>query len=744
MSNPPSTRPQAASPELIEWGIDLAEIVSLLLNEKWKIAGITLGTTFLFLLYAFLATPIYEVDAVIQIEETKTTSADELSPLFASTVPVEAEAEIVTSRLVLGQVVNELGLTVEIENNYFPIIGGFLARRFKPEKEGEIAEPWLWFSSYAWGGEKLHIASLDVPQELMERDLELIAAEDGNYSLFDDDDNLLVSGKVGKPAQSNGVSILVDELHARPETEFNIRKKSWYQAILDLQAELTVEELVQDTQLLHVVLDGEDRAFIRDIVNSIVSHYLDQNIKRNAQEAQSQLDFLRSYLPEMKEKMDQSQRALNEYMSRHSTLSMDQETQILLDLLIDNEKQVQEAELALNSLLQSYRPSHPTVQAAREKLAKLRSLRAGLDQRVGDLPAQQSKLVELARDAQVDQDMYSFLMNKMQDLQLLKASSIGNARVIDHAVIPDKPVEPDKLLCLILGFIAGLAMGMFYVLLKDALSQGVSDFSRLEKETGLPVFAVIPHSRKQEKISARLKDANRAATLDVKGRILAWAYPQDLAVESLRSVRTSLHFRQAKAPNNLVLIAGPSPSVGKSFLSANLAAVMADAGSRVLLIDGDLRKGHLQDYMAVSRSPGVVEVLLEEVPFEKAISEIGEDGRLSLLPRGRVVDSPSELLLSQNFARLLEAAKKAYDLVIIDSAPILACTDAALIAEHAGVRLLNFRAEINTRREIEQALTTLRHIGLEFDGMVANDVRPKSGLKGYGQYGYHYQYHYNN
>ena len=151
--------------------------------------------------------------------------------------------------------------------------------------------------------------------------------------------------------------------------------------------------------------------------------------------------------------------------------------------------------------------------------------------------------------------------------------------------------------------VPGGFLGTITAFIKKALSGGVEDPDLIEKQIGIPVYAVIAHSKNQETLDKQMKKGNRQLN------VLAESHQEDPAIESLRNLRTALHFGMMEAKNNIIMIAGPSPTVGKSFVSVNFAAVLASADKKVLLVDGDLRKGHLHQYVGHNRAPGLSELI---------------------------------------------------------------------------------------------------------------------------------------
>jgi tyrosine-protein kinase Etk/Wzc len=217
---------------------------------------------------------------------------------------------------------------------------------------------------------------------------------------------------------------------------------------------------------------------------------------------------------------------------------------------------------------------------------------------------------------------------------------------------------------------------------------------------------------------------------------LANSDPNDLAIEALRSLRTSLHFAMMDADNNVLMVAGPSPSVGKSFVSANLAAVLAKAGQKVLLIDADMRKGHLHRFFKGPHDIGLSDFLSGQ-SVKKDIIYQTDDQKLHLIPRGKAPPNPSELLMHERFSTLMAELSSEYDLILVDTPPILAVTDAAIIGQLAGSSLLVARYGLNSVKEVDAALTRFAQNNVEIKGAILNCMERRASNE-YGYYAYEY------
>jgi tyrosine-protein kinase Etk/Wzc len=284
-------------------------------------------------------------------------------------------------------------------------------------------------------------------------------------------------------------------------------------------------------------------------------------------------------------------------------------------------------------------------------------------------------------------------------------------------------------LVLAIALTLGTFVGIGGVFVRKALDHTIDDPDEIEAGTGIPVYATIPHSDRQEKVARGSGPTELLAAVD----------PGDAAVENLRSLRTSLQFALVESQNNIVALSGPALGVGKSFVAANLAHILASPERRVLLIDCDLRRGRLHRHFALTRHPGVTDILSGTAEVASAVRTTPNPS-LDILPTGAIPPNPAELLGSKAFRQLIEWASRRYGMVVLDTPPVLAVTDATIVARLAGVNLLVVRAGAHSIREIALSLKRFSQSGVQVQGTVLNDV--KSALGRYGKHGRYQRYEY--
>ena len=722
--------------------IDLIGLLGTLVDHRRLIAGVTGVCLAGSVAYSLVATPVYKANALIQVEKKSSglTGLDDLGAALGKESKAVTEIELIKSRTVIGKAVDQLRLDLKVSPHHFPLFGKSVARRFKPETPGELNEPLPGLGSYAWGGERLEIKGIGLPEALLGEPLQLVAGEGGAYALLDEDSEVLLQGKTGAPAEGKGVRLTVAELSARPGTRFRLSQSPRLDTILKYQAELQIGERGKDSGILNLALDGADPAEITRVLDEISRQFVRQNIERNAAEAANSLDFLREQLPGVKADLEKASSQLNAYKMKSKSVDVAAEAQSVLQQSVAIETKLTELRFQQAEMDRKFTRQHPSYKALLQQIEELGRQRGQLAGHIRDLPETQQEVLKLTRDVEVGTQTYSRMLNKIQELDVVRAGTVGNARIIDSAAVDLRaPVAPKKALIVMLATLLGALLASGFVLARRALNRGVESPEEIEK-LGLPVYATVPLSEQQRFLEGELQKRSHGEAVP----LLTSQHPHDLAVEALRSLRTSLHFAMLEARNNCIMISGPSPGVGKSFVSSNLAAVIAQGGQRVLLVDGDLRKGHMHRMFGVSSEhDGLSNLLARDSTYEKAVHATEVPG-LSFVPCGRIPPNQSELLMHPNFAAFLERACTEYDLVLVDTPPLLAVTDAAIVGRLAGTALIVTRFGVNPAREIDVTVRRFAQNGIEVKGAIFNGLEKRAsayGRYGYGGYGY-YQYEY--
>ncbi len=751
---------------------ELMPLLLLLWSKKFIICCLALVGLCIGVLVGLSKTSMYSADALVQLESKNggITLSQDIAELMSNESEAIAEIEIVRSRMVVGKVVETLGLDLVKRPKMLPGIGDLF------NKLG-LERP-AWLGSYAWGDETLEIGEFQVPAKLLGERIVFTAGADGAFTL-EFIDGQVVNGQLGQTVEhfDLGYKIVVSEFTAAPGVQFSLTKLGERQAINVVRNALRVSEKGRNSNLLQVTTQHRDKQVAREILAGVLDTYVAQNIGRSSEEAEKSLEFLRTQIPIVQEDLVRAETQLNDYRLQHESINLDLESAAVLDRLVALDAQISGLELEETELARLYTRDHPRYAALVAKKQKLTNEKELLSSTVQSFPETQQEILRRTRDVEVNQQIYLQLLNKKQELNVLKASAVGSVRIIDAAMANPTPVSPNKQMLALMGAFLGLFSGCGAVLLRFFLLRNVDSPEDISK-LGLPVYATVPLSVSQEKLK------------NPAGFVLSRDNPAELAVEALRSLRTSLHFGVLEEGKGVVSITGPAPALGKTFVTCNLAYLAAESGAKVLLVDADMRRGTVGKVFNVpAGSAGFSELLagsasIEEVIHPVALSAGAQEqsnvlktsskvatrepeleavlegiklldypavddasdsgsqgsGSLTVISRGAAPPNPSELLMQSSFAGFLKEMTECFDLVLFDTPPVLAATDSMIIGKHSDMNLMVVRHTETALHEVNEVVRSFKINNVDLSGVVLNGYNAKEGK--FGQYGYTYGYQY--
>ncbi len=385
------------------------------------------------------------------------------------------------------------------------------------------------------------------------------------------------------------------------------------------------------------------------------------------------------------------------------------------------------------------------------------------EQELNQLPKKQLEYARLERDRSVLAEIYGFMRTKLEETRISVASEAGTVRIIDRAITPKRPVSPDHKRNILLGVILGMGLGVGLVFLRDYLDNTIRSVDYLER-IGLTLLGVIPEvgqdyiRKKRKKItknhSAEPKEANRNDSINggidqknftrptsksLQRRMVTREDPKSPVSEAYRMLRTNILYSKADRDIKTILVSSPGPGEGKSTTVTNLAITFANLGKKTLLLDVDLRRPVVHRMFEIHRDPGMTHYLSGHTDDFASLIHKTEIENLYIVPSGISPPNPSELLGSVRMRDLIENLKKEWDIILFDSPPIAAVTDATTVAQILDSMVIVVKAGFTPKESLFRALSALVKIQTPLTGIVLNSV---SKTNVYDYYFYQQDYHY--
>jgi tyrosine-protein kinase Etk/Wzc len=710
--------------------IELATYFDILWENRWLIVSVAFIVTLIGAGYALLAKPVYESNLMIQVEEESQKESKSILGDMASTFDVKttapSEMELIRSRLVVSRAIDNLRLYINARPKYFPVIGSWLAGY-----NNQVSNPGvLGYGGYAWGTEKINVGVFNVPDSLQNRRFVVTAEPDGQYRVTQEEQNLEFRGKVGEKmtfdTPTGPIELRIDELVGKPGAEFLMGRSSRLATIENIQRSLVVSERGgKQSGVIGATLQGSNPQVISSVLTEIGKEYIKQNAARKTEEAEKSLTYLNKQLPELKQQLEQSEAKYNAFRNSNGTIDLSEESKLSLQHSAAAKIKKMDLQQRKLELLTRFTNEHPMVMGIDTQLKEVNAEINGMTEHIKQLPLLEQNLLRLSREVKVNTDLYTQMLNSAQQLRLITVGKVSNVRMVDTPMAAEKPIKPNRPMIVALSVLGGLFLGVLLAFFRKSLRGAIDTPEQVEKLLGVPVYATIPHSKKQKELYQQVSSKHQKVPL------LANVSSTDVAVESLRNFRTTLQYAMAEFKNNVVVISGATPGMGKSFVSANLAAIMAATGKKVLLIDADLRNGLLHLYFGRGRQDGLSEVIAGARTLDQVIQR-GVIQNMDFISTGTLPSSPAELLLHPNFAALFKTVSANYDLVLVDAPPILAVADTLIIGQHAGAIYIMTRAGVTTAGEINESMKRLSQVGLAVKGVLFNDLKARPGRYGYG------------
>lgn len=724
--------------------IDIRQYIRVLLKRRWTIITVFALVVLSVAVITFTSTPIFQASArvVIEKENPNVMSIQEVMAVDATGSDYyQTQYKIIESRAVAREVIRRLDL------------GN--SKEFNPEPARDpvsVARQWL---SAGVSGTVGWIKGLigDSPRELSAgADMEDASPDSGLVTAF------------------------IRRINVEP---------------------------IRNSRLVDVKVEARDPVMAAKMANELVRAYIDRNLETKLQAAKDAVQWLSERIDEERQKVEAAENALLEYKERHGIItdfSSDAE-QITAQKLASLNQQVVEAEsrrveaetrykqaLAIrdnpemldaipevlsseiikemkkmemdlynrmSELSKKYGKRHPQMVALESELGELKKRKATEVKRVisslrseyqlalaredslkGALAQQKAETLELnkkavqygvlQRQAESARNMYELLVKRFKETSLTEEMKTGNIRIVDRAEVPRSPIKPKKQRNLLLSLVVGLALGIGLVFLLEYLDNTIKLPEEIKEHLKIPYLGPVT--------AVSLNGTPEGVPRD----LVALHSPKSTVSESFRGIRTGILFSSAGQAPKTILVTSAGPEEGKTFCSANLAATMAQAGSRVALLDCDMRRPRVHKLFGMSKEKGISNILVGSAEIRESIIPTPVKN-LEIITSGPIPPNPSELIGSKNMVKLLEVLKTRYDRIVIDSPPITAVTDSAILGGRADGVVLVVRAAETPRELVKNGVAQLRQVNAHVLGAILNGI--KMGKDNYYYYQYYYYYY---
>ncbi|HDR9768137.1 TPA: multidrug MFS transporter [Burkholderia cepacia ATCC 25416] len=685
----------------------------------------TIGVTFVAgVLYALLATPQYRAEALLRVQTKPGSSISSLSDVsgtIAASPSASDESEMLISRAVIDSAIDATGADLDIRNaSRFPVIGSFVASRF--DADDTLAPAPLGLTGYAWGGERLDIGEFSIPANALGDRFRIVADDANTWTLQDDDNRTLAHGKVGEtvpfrlPGESTAGRLRVDVLRARPGIAFTVRKQPEPLVYENVSKHLKTvvpnrDSTLESPSMIRLSYQADSAREAKNMVNAIVQQYLQRDLAFRTDRARRNLDSLRQRLPVLKQDLQKAEDDLNRYRTQNGAIDVDQQGAALITRLNTLAEHQTALQISLDDVRQRFLPKSFQYQTVQSQLDQVKREIRDTSATAARLPTTQREFVRLSRQVTIATQLYTSVLTNAQQLELTISSASPGVTAVDWAVAPFRPVWPKRGIVVLGALLAGVFLALTGVHLLSLYRRELHSPAALARLTDSPCLAIVASSP----ALAALPGGPRPTALP-----LAAAHPDDAGIESVRALRASLKAALATHGDDsergkVLLLTGVTAGVGCSFVSSNLAYLLAGTNASVLLINADLRVS------SMAGGPGLAQVLDGSVSPDTVTLPVA-GSHLSIMPAGAPVKtSPGELLEGSGFMTLILAMREQYDFVVIDGPPLLPNNDAlGIVGVKCDAHVLVSRSGMTRAADVETALSRLRSIGGDITGYVFN------------------------
>jgi len=388
-------------------------------------------------------------------------------------------------------------------------------------------------------------------------------------------------------------------------------------------------------------------------------------------------------------------------------------------------------------------------------VAKVEAMKSSVDnynQRMTTLPDKELELARLTRNLAIDEKIHGIMVEKYEDAKVAEQAKMGNVRIIERAELPSIPIKPKTTMNMIIGLLLGLTVGIASAFIVHSMDTKIRTVEDLEALVKLPLVGTIPFINESSSgyemlanIAGDAPDENQKeiekSLQYVVAQLVTQYAPKSPISESYRTLRTNILAKKPQGPVT-IMVTSSGPKEGKSTTISNLAIAFAQMNAKIVLVDFDMRRPMLQNKFAIEKETGSSDYLIDEdISVDNIIKQSGIPN-LDLITSGFVPPNPAELLASSRVDQMLIDLKKRYDIVLIDTPPIIAVTDAMILAKKVDMLYLLIRIGQTEKGLVRRAREMMGNINASINGIIANGLVVQKYYSRYNNYYYYYYYYY--
>jgi tyrosine-protein kinase Etk/Wzc len=607
--------------------------------------------------------------------------------------------------------------------------------------------------------------------------------------------------RFGQPFQYTGGTFMIIKNDASfKDLQYREQILTWEpleSAAFGVQGGLQVAPIKDQTNILLLAYLSSHPELGKDILNQLMEEYRKLNIEDKNQTASRTVSFINERLNLITRELGDVEKDLQKYKQQNSVVNLETQSQLYLNNQSETDKQISQLEVqqhvveylqdyitngqnqfevvpavmgvqdpVLEGLISDYNklqlnreaqlktttPNNLTVKVMESQLEKMRSnilenlknVKATLElqinslkqknqqynSRISSVPIKEKELLEITRQQGIKQSLYLFLLQKREETAISLAATVSNSQVVDPAIGSGSPVKPDPKNVKVLAVFLGLIIPVGIIYLRELFNDKISSRPEITKITDAPIFGEIGHSEN-------------------KGALLVGKNKRDVVTEQFRMIRTNIQYMVSSSKKTVILVTSTFSGEGKSFISINTGAVMALAGKRTVVLELDIRKPKIANNLNLSRAKGISNFLVGNVPVESLAVPVPEVDNLYVIPCGPIPPNPSEMLLNEKLSDLFDYVKSAFDVIIIDTAPVGLVSDAFTLSRYADSTLYIVRMGYTLKKQMHFIEELYSNNKLPQIGLLVNDIKTSSHYYSYGNYGgygygYGYGYGHNN